>query len=119
MSRIQRAYEIQFRNLLREIGARRPAQGIQWLLNRAKIISEEEQEPLARTLTRVHGHLLTQVEILRRHRAAKVLNCTAAPGAGLTRESGGPSRDPCFLCDAGLGGLARWLRASGYDSIWR
>ncbi len=23
---------------------------------------------------------------------------------------------PCFLCDAMLGGLARWLRAAGYDA---
>ena len=23
-----------------------------------------------------------------------------------------------FFCDAGLGGLARWLRASGYDARW-
>ena len=24
-----------------------------------------------------------------------------------------------FLCDAGLGGLARWLRAAGYDAAWQ
>jgi uncharacterized protein len=24
-----------------------------------------------------------------------------------------------FLCDAGLGGLARWLRAAGFQSIWK
>src|SRR4051812_12612898 len=24
-----------------------------------------------------------------------------------------------FWCDAGLGGLARWLRACGYESHWR
>ena len=23
-----------------------------------------------------------------------------------------------FLCDAGLGGLARWLRAAGYEAVW-
>src|SRR5262249_40367538 len=27
--------------------------------------------------------------------------------------------DPRFACDAMLGGLARWLRAAGYDSFWR
>jgi uncharacterized protein with PIN domain len=26
---------------------------------------------------------------------------------------------PIFWCDAGLGGLARWLRAAGYESHWR
>ena len=24
-----------------------------------------------------------------------------------------------FLCDVGLGGLARWLRAAGYDAAWQ
>jgi len=30
-------------------------------------------------------------------------------------------RDACptFLCDAGLGGLARWLRAAGYETFWQ
>ena len=26
---------------------------------------------------------------------------------------------PAFACDAMLGGLARWLRAAGYDAVWR
>jgi uncharacterized protein with PIN domain len=28
------------------------------------------------------------------------------------------SSDPRFACDAMLGGLARWLRAAGYDASW-
>jgi hypothetical protein len=32
-----------------------------------------------------------------------------------TSETGGPA----FSCDAMLGGLARWLRAAGYDASWR
>jgi len=33
---------------------------------------------------------------------------------------GDPTRDdaPAFWCDAMLGGLARWLRAAGYDAAW-
>ena len=27
--------------------------------------------------------------------------------------------EPHFACDAMLGGLARWLRAAGYDATWR
>jgi uncharacterized protein with PIN domain len=31
-----------------------------------------------------------------------------------------PAADPPkFACDAMLGGLARWLRAAGYDACWR
>jgi len=29
-----------------------------------------------------------------------------------------PLDGPDFHCDAGLGGLARWLRAAGYDAAW-
>jgi uncharacterized protein with PIN domain len=29
------------------------------------------------------------------------------------------SDSPLFACDAMLGGLARWLRAAGYDASWR
>lgn len=27
--------------------------------------------------------------------------------------------EPAFLCDCMLGGLARWLRAAGYDALWQ
>ena len=27
--------------------------------------------------------------------------------------------DPRFICDGGLGALARWLRAAGFDASWR
>jgi uncharacterized protein with PIN domain len=29
-----------------------------------------------------------------------------------------PMREEAFACDAMLGGLARWLRAAGYDARW-
>src|SRR5688500_3965378 len=28
-------------------------------------------------------------------------------------------KHPSFFCDAMLGGLARWLRAAGYDASWQ
>jgi hypothetical protein len=31
----------------------------------------------------------------------------------------GPDDAPAFWCDAMLGGLARWLRAAGYDAAWQ
>ena len=34
----------------------------------------------------------------------------------MNRRASSPSRQPAFLCDAMLGGLARWLRAAGYDA---
>ncbi len=35
--------------------------------------------------------------------------------SGLTNNSA----ETCFACDAMLGGLARWLRAAGYDAFWQ
>ncbi len=37
---------------------------------------------------------------------------------GMDAEPAGAS-EPRFACDAMLGGLARWLRAAGYDAAWR
>jgi uncharacterized protein with PIN domain len=31
---------------------------------------------------------------------------------------GNGGTEPLFFCDAGLGGLARWLRAAGYAALW-
>ena len=33
-------------------------------------------------------------------------------------ETADDTTDPAFWCDAMLGGLARWLRAAGYDAAW-
>ena len=39
--------------------------------------------------------------------------------ADLSRERGLTAHLPhAFMCDAGLGGLARWLRGAGYESRW-
>jgi uncharacterized protein len=35
------------------------------------------------------------------------------------QQSASQSAPVLFLCDAGLGGLARWLRAAGYDAAWQ
>lgn len=40
-----------------------------------------------------------------------------APEARL--EPSTPAHEPRFACDAMLGGLARWLRAWGYDAVWK
>jgi uncharacterized protein with PIN domain len=98
MGRIGKAYEAKFRALLARAGARRLEQGLQWLDARAGRLSAGEAIPLSKALARVCGNL-----------AAKL-----------------PSRDPPsrlvpprFFCDAGLGGLARWLRGAGYEAFWR
>jgi uncharacterized protein with PIN domain len=98
MSRIQKAYEAQFLTLLRRAGARRPEQGVQWLLARADNLSASARLPITEALTRTHH---TLADRLARRPA---VNTAAEPRR--------------FFCDAGLGGLARWLRAAGYEADW-
>ena len=44
----------------------------------------------------------------------------AAVHADLMSESGRTLAVPrTFVCDSGLGGLARWLRGAGYEAFWR
>src|SRR5687767_4520081 len=44
----------------------------------------------------------------------------SSPGGNHDPEASGTSEAsvPVFACDAMLGGLARWLRAAGYDASW-
>jgi uncharacterized protein with PIN domain len=100
MSRIQKAYETRFRWLLQQARARRLDQGIGWLVTKAKRLSTEQSIPLAGGLTRVYEEL------------------AAKPFFGRVNCQPNPSRDIRFFCDAGLGGLARWLRAAGYEAEW-
>ena len=98
MSRIQSAYEHRYRELLLRFGARRADQGVAWLIQQAKTLREREDVSLADSLTRIARDL-----------AAKSLK-TRHPAS-----DGVPDR---FFCDSGLGGLARWLRGSGYEAFW-
>ncbi|MGD0258492.1 MAG: Mut7-C RNAse domain-containing protein [Verrucomicrobiota bacterium] len=98
MSRIRRGYEDRFRALLRRARARRLEPGVQWLVAKAQRLSARERISLADALAQVYEHLATR----------KPFQPSASqPAPNL------------FLCDAGLGGLARWLRAAGYEAAWQ
>lgn len=99
MSRIQGAFEHRYRELLLRYGARRVDQGVNWLVDRARQFRERNEVSLADSLTHVAREL-----------AAKSLK-TRYPLA----HAGEKMR---FFCDSGLGGLARWLRGSGYEAFW-
>jgi uncharacterized protein with PIN domain len=100
MSRIRKVYEARFRALLQRVHARRLEPGVQWLLNRAVRLSQTEGISLTHALIRVHGLV-----------AERLHQREGSPGP--------VRRGPIlFLCDAGLGGLARWLRAAGQEAIW-
>jgi uncharacterized protein with PIN domain len=97
MSRIQKAYETRFRWMLQHVHARRLDQGVKNLLEKCHRISDQERVPKSEALARVYENLATHP----RFRDLK-------PAARADR----------FFCDAGLGGLARWLRAAGYEAFW-
>jgi hypothetical protein len=98
MSRIRRGYEDRFRALLRQARARRLEQGVQWLVAEARRLSTRERISLADALAQVYERLAIRKYFQR------------------SAQGGTPSH---FLCDAGLGGLARWLRAAGYEAAWQ
>lgn len=98
MGRIRKAYEVCFRTLLQQARARRLEPGVQWLLRKAANLSAQQQLTLSDALTRVYDELSARPPFRRRPPAPATL---------------------LFWCDAGLGGLARWLRGAGYDAVWR
>ena len=98
MSRIRRGYEDRYRALLRRARARRLEQGVQWLVARAWRLSASDGISLADALAQVYEQLAT----------SKPFQQSASQPAPVL-----------FLCDAGLGGLARWLRAAGYEAAWQ
>ena len=83
--------------LLRQARARRLEQGVQWLVAKARHLSARDGISFAAALAQVYERL----------------------AARKPRPLPMPAPEPArFLCDAGLGGLARWLRAAGYDAAW-
>jgi uncharacterized protein len=97
MSRILKAYETRFRWLLLRVNARQRDLGVQRLVAHSRRLAVEKQLSLPEALTRVYERLAAQKPFR---------NSWSLPE---------PIR---FFCDAGLGGLARWLRAAGYETFW-
>jgi hypothetical protein len=98
MGRILKAYETRFRWLLQQVRARRLEQGVAWLVDKARCRSVSTQVSLADALTAVYEELAAKPAYRNSNRGFKPV---------------------LFFCDAGLGGLARWLRAAGYDARWQ
>ena len=101
MSRIRRAFENRFRELLTDIGARERQKGVNWLVSRAQSMALQDRIDLSRALAKVNLVLAQKVQRFLRRKGV------APPGS-----------PPKIICDAGLGGLARWLRAAGCETIW-
>jgi uncharacterized protein with PIN domain len=106
--RIEDGYRHRFRALLAVVRPRRLEFGVDLLLERARQKSAREGIPLARALALVYE--FTRVRVERR------LRLMGACTVGSTMGERFAATPPRFLCDSSLGGLARWLRAAGYEA---
>jgi uncharacterized protein with PIN domain len=105
--RIEEGYRHRFRRLLARVRPRRLEFGVELLMGRARERSLREGRSLPDALAAQYEHARVRVS----RRAALMAACAVEPPA--------PRSAPRFACDASLGGLARWLRAAGYEARWR
>ncbi len=105
MRRIRTAYEARFRKLLESVRARKIDKAIEWFHQRSEKLAEQENLPLPTALNRTYETAL--------RKNVSWFNRKLAQAGSQKNVS------PVFWCDAGLGGLARWLRASGYEAHWK
>jgi uncharacterized protein with PIN domain len=112
VSRIGRAFERRFRELLAEAGARQCDKGLRWLFARAEDRARNTGTTVSHALAEMN---IALVEKLHRLRANLALAREAKLASALVGKRDATSK---VFCDAGLGGLARWLRASGCDALW-
>jgi uncharacterized protein len=122
MSRIRKAYETRFRTLLRELNSRRIDPGVRWWSSHAQQLSQRDGISLTHAFEQSVCLLRQRVDAFRERRSQPGDSNPAPLSRIKTPAMLNPyGRDACptFLCDAGLGGLARWLRAAGYESFWQ
>jgi hypothetical protein len=107
--RLEAGYREKFRTLLAKVRPRRLEFGADLLMRRAREMRIREGIPLGRALARVYEETRKRVE----RRLAVTAACSLSG-----RPLGEEGEVPRFECDPSLGGLARWLRAAGYEAEW-
>src|SRR5438445_13726891 len=99
MNRIRKGYALRLGQRLREMGHESIDTEIARLIEEAESLIREKGISVTEAFDRVEEALIS-----------------SSPGPSF---SPADKRDRVFLCDAGLGGLARWLRAAGQQALWR
>jgi|SRR5262245_27374828 len=107
--RLEAGYRAKLRWLLAKVRPRRLDFGVDLLVRRARALSQREGVPLPEALARIYEFTRWRV----RRRLEKTAACRLSG-----RPLDSPPESPRFLCDPSLGGLARWLRAAGYEADW-
>lgn len=106
--RIVAGFRYRFRTLLALTGAKRLEFGVELLLTRGRERAEREGVTLGRGLAELYEETRAKVK----RRVEVTGSCWGNPPWRFFT-AGHPPR---FLCDLSLGGLARWLRAAGYEA---
>lgn len=107
MGKIEKAFENLFRESLLLLNARKIEKGIQILSNKSQILKYLEDPSYTNVLLQTYFHVRKSVR--------KFKEIT---GLHSEDELIGNSFPAKFICDSGLGGLTRWLWASGYEAVW-
>ena len=106
VGRIEAGFRRRFRELLARVHPRRLEFGVELLIGRARERAQRDGVPEVDAFTQLYEETRTRVMRRLEVMAACQVNPKAAP----------PAAAPRFLCDASLGGLARWLRAAGFEA---
>ena len=107
--RIEAGFRYRFRTLLALVGAKRLDFGVELLLRRGRERAAGEGLSLGRALAELYEETRTKVK----RRVEVTGSCQGKPPWQRFSEA----QPPSFLCDPSLGGLARWLRAAGYEAF--
>ena len=107
MPRIQKAYENKFRAILGSVNPRQFEKAMQWFRGQA----EQRKSEKRMTPDEAWGEVYEEG----RRRLEKWRQAHKRTPKGIAFQDYEAVR---FFCDAGLGGLARWLRAAGYETYW-
>ena len=107
---LEESYRERFRELLARVAPRRLEFGVELLIERARARRDASGVPFEQALSELYAG--TEERVVRREQAMAA--CTVGSGPLPPAPLADPPR---FVCDGSLGGLARWLRALGYEAV--
>ena len=106
VGRIEDGFRRRFRELLARVRPRRLEFGVELLMGRARERAARQGLSDVDALTQLYEE--TRTRVVKRVKLMEACQVDPLPPAR--------AGTPRFLCDGSLGGLARWLRAAGYEA---